>query len=106
LSPNEKKLVGTWEFTGIDATGRLTLRADHTSETLFPDMDDSTKWEVLLRGSWRLEGNDLIMEEKPTFGPSVPGDPPRQMELTRITIREFGSDKLVPEKGGPYKRVK
>lgn len=103
LSPTEKMLVGTWQFTGIDATGRMVLRADHRSATLFPITGQN--FEVVAKGSWRVDGDELVRIEKPTFGPSVPGDAPPKVQTTRMRIREIHRDRLVVGDGPDMKRV-
>jgi|SRR5882724_2507275 len=103
LSPLEQKIVGTWQFTGIDATGRIVLRPDHSCATMFPIMG---QWEVLAKGTWRIDGRDLVRVEKPTFGPSVPGDPPPKIERSRMRIHSVTRDEFALGDGLPMKRLK
>jgi hypothetical protein len=103
--PEEQKIIGTWEFTGIDATGRVVFRRDHTVVDLFPEDDRSinARWIPLAAGKWRLEGNDIVTEEETLPLRFVPSPTSR---TTRITIREFHEDRLEREgERGPFLRV-
>jgi hypothetical protein len=102
LSPNEEKVVGTWEYTGIDATGRVVLRRDHTVVDMF---FIEGAWEPVASGTWRLEGNELVTEENSLIGPSIPGDTPRPKEITRLKIRAFERNKLVRDEDSDFTRV-
>src|ERR1041385_3006028 len=69
LTPMEKKLVGAWKFTGLDATGLVVFRSDHTVVDLMREKDPfgwdpRGRWVPVSWGTWRLEGNDVITEEK------------------------------------------
>jgi hypothetical protein len=109
LSPTERKLVGTWEYSGMDFTTRVAFRSDHTMATFFPDQDGRV-WTPTSSGTWRMEGNDLLIEEQFLPNPlPLPGDTPRPKEAGRLTIREVTTDKIVwAESVGfqPYTRVK
>jgi hypothetical protein len=97
LSPGEEKIIGTWEFTGLDATGRVVFRRDHTVVDLFPENDSTiAKWAPTAWGKWRLEGNEIVTDEEilPIPGHSTP---PRR--ITRLPIREFGDNRLVRADG-------
>jgi hypothetical protein len=95
LSHNEERVVGVWEFTGIDATGRIVYRRDHIAVELFPDYEGlNAKWAPRSWGSWRLEGDDIVSEMEAFPIPEMPAVPKR---TTRTSIREFHEDKLVRE---------
>ena len=105
LSPLEQKVIGTWQFTGIDASGRIVLRADHTCATMLP-ITGRRGWEILAKGTWRIDGNHLIRVEKPWFGPSVSVDPPGPSVTSKLPIRSITPDRFELGAGRPMKRVK
>jgi hypothetical protein len=105
-APEEDKILGTWEFTGIDATGRVVFRRDHKVVHLFPEQDSSTnaRWIPLAAGTWRLEGNEIVTDVKTL--PLRGVDSPTQ-RTTRMMVREFHEDRLVREEGrSPFFRVR
>jgi|ERR1044071_900564 len=104
-SPLEQKITGTWQFAGIDFTCRIVLRADHTCATLVP-IAGRRGWEMLAKGTWRIEGHYLIRVEKPTFGPSVSADPPGPSVTSKLLIRSITPDTFALGGGLPMKRVK
>jgi hypothetical protein len=93
LSPNEQKVVGTWEAPGGFGP-RCIFRADHTSETLFLGKDG--KWVVMSEGTWRLEGNAIDEDFKFISPAPDPGETPRIFK-GRTRVIEFQKDKLVME---------
>ena len=105
VSLTEKEIVGTWEFAGIDATGRMIFRPDHTVEQMFPHEDNSHEWYTFTRGKWWLEGNTIVADQAFVMEPTD-GATPFPREVTRMAVRESHPDKLVFEKGSPFTRVK
>ena len=97
LSENERKLVGTWDRTGMDTNERITYRADHTMEST---MSDGSSTEPFATGTWRLEGNIFIEEFTVPWQP-VAGETPFPKQVIRDRIVEFQPDKIVREKGRP-----
>ena len=67
LLPLEEKMVGTWQIIGFPSPPekmvhlRFRCSLDHTFETL-----DCSKAKpvVLSKGTWRIEGSDLLTEEQ------------------------------------------
>ena len=106
LSPEEEKVVGTWEFTGLDFTNRVVFHRNHRSEELYAREDSLLAkisfWAAMSRGTWKLEGDAIVTDEQVIVGPQ-----PRERRVTRIKILEFLPDKLVRE-GNPdaFHRVK
>jgi hypothetical protein len=93
----EKRIVGTWQFSMMDATGRMIFRADHTYSTLFPFSrgDDGLRdWTVVFKGTWRIDGHYLVVEEKDVFKPSAAGNPPPPIRHVRVPIRLITKDKV------------
>ena len=66
LSPDEAKVVGTWDRNGMDATERTIFRSDHTMES---EMSDGSGTHPFAKGTWRLEGNILVTEYTVKFDP-------------------------------------
>jgi hypothetical protein len=97
LSENERKLVGTWDRTGMDTNERITYRADHTMEST---MSDGSSTEPFAKGTWRLEGNILIEEFTVPWQP-VAGETPFPKQVIRDPIVAFQPEKIVREKGRP-----
>lgn len=107
LTPTEQKVVGTWEYTGMDFTNRIVFREDHTVTTLFPDSQREEKWVPAVFGTWKLEGDELVTVEQFRNPYPIPGQTPARIETTRMKILEFAPDKLVREKPrAPLIRVK
>ena len=97
LSENERKLIGTWDHTGMDTNERITYRADHTMEST---MSDGSGTQPFAKGTWRLEGNVLVEEFTVPWQP-VAGETPFPKQVIRDPILEFQPDKIVREKGRP-----
>lgn len=97
ITPAEAKVLGTWEFTGLDATVRLVFRRDHTVVSLSSQADGfKEKWAPAAWGTWRLEGNEIVTDEE-VF--PIGGYLPKHRQVARVPIREFGEDKLVRADG-------
>ena len=84
LSPLEQKVIGTWQFTGVDASLRIVLNADHTCATMVP-VTGRRGWQILAKGTWRIDGHYLIRVEKPAPGPSVTS----KLRMGSITAHRF-----------------
>jgi hypothetical protein len=97
LSENERKLIGTWDHTGMDTNERITYRADHTMQST---ISDGSGTEPFAKGTWRLEGNILVEEFTVPWQP-VAGETPFPKQVVRDPIVEFQADKIVREKGRP-----
>lgn len=104
LSPLEKSVLGEWHFTGRDPV-RIILRADHTCATLLPTAGGSG-WEILAKGTWRIEGDYLIRVEKPVFGPSASVRPAGPSVTSKLRIGSITRDRFQLGAGLPMKRVK
>jgi len=94
LSPNEEKLVGTWEQEPAGFGPRCVFNRDHTLAVLFPGSDG--KWMVMSKGTWRLDGNDIIDDFKFTFRTPDPGETP-QVFRGRTKLLEFQQDRFIVE---------
>jgi hypothetical protein len=96
VSPAEERIIGIWEFTGIDATGRVVFHRDHTVVDLFPDSDAPYVWGPSASGTWRLEGDEVVTDDQVL---PIPGYSPFPRRITRIPIREYHGDRWVREEG-------
>jgi hypothetical protein len=66
LSPAERKIVGTWVENGIDYTTYYHCHSDHSLVAVSPTGPDRKPLPVVVsKGTWRVEGNDFIMEFAP-----------------------------------------
>ena len=94
LSTLDEKLVGTWQYTTVDATVRTTLKVDHTITISFDGK------EQIPAGKWRVEGNELVKDIYIDFhSPEFP--PTREVQISEVT-----ADKLVMNPGLTYTRVR
>src|SRR3954453_9651645 len=72
LSPAEKRIVGEWWSYSIGGVVVERVRADHAWESEGGCIDPSP----ILRGRWRVDGSDLVVEpDRTQFGDS-PADVP------------------------------
>jgi hypothetical protein len=102
LTPDERKLIGTWESHSMDATWRTTFNPDHTCSTVF-EVDG--RFDDPIPGTWRLVGSQLITEmhfsnkEAPLQERTTP-----QILTEKITF--VSHDKIEGSVNYPYIRVK
>lgn len=52
--PKESEIIGTWEYSGLDAVRQITFRPDHTVSDYWPYMGE--KEEDGMRGIWHISG--------------------------------------------------
>ncbi|MFN2542000.1 MAG: hypothetical protein ABR514_07515, partial [Chthoniobacterales bacterium] len=96
LSPEEAKLVGTWEYVAIDAVGHFTLTAGHRVTLAFP-RDDSANapFRATAWGHWRLDGNEFVYDiSNKKLG--------IDKQQTRIRLLEIGHDKVITDGHSPW----
>lgn len=89
----EKKVIGVWEFTGLDAVVRIVFRRDHKVVELFrdPNCTIDCRWDPTFAGRWQVEAGEIVTHEAMLpYGDTLP--PPR---VTRIQIRELQADRLL-----------
>jgi hypothetical protein len=60
LSPNERRVVGTWVVHTIDSHDYTIVRPNHTYEEVSDLL--SRELNLLCIGHWRVEGDDIITE--------------------------------------------
>jgi hypothetical protein len=68
LQAPEKRIVGVWEWTTIDAVGRMKIHPDHRYEMWFVETkrdEDHPNPEYVMHGQWRIEGQEFIYIEDP-----------------------------------------
>jgi hypothetical protein len=101
VSPAEEKVVGTWEYSGVDSSPRLVLRSDRIEVVLVSDRLNNRhvlKWAPASWGQWQLDGKTIVISNDHVFGL----DGPRPVgETRRIPIQEFHTNRLVLGDGTP-----
>src|SRR3979490_1572359 len=80
---SESKLVGRWQLPGTPI--KATFRADHTFQM---ETSDGHNSRVLVTGSWRCEGDQLLTTMQTTDGK-------RQDSQERYTIITLNRTKFV-----------
>ena len=99
----DERVVGIWQFSGMDATMDYVFKADHTFELWAPSMDvDQSKgpWLQMDFGSWHIEKDELIIEYKRSRSRlfrALRTGPTNQAEL----ISASGADSLDSPVSGP-----
>src|SRR2546423_12325587 len=70
LSPAERSVIGTWSVQEIDGAEYMVLRADHSyafvAEAKPGEFERNT---LCCEGSWRIEGDDLIIDCTAVYSP-------------------------------------
>jgi hypothetical protein len=86
LSPNERKVVGTWELRLMDATGFKIFNADHSYASVADASNDPRVPRLLLTcaGTWRIEGDDLITDCMAAYGSESVKKPERHVEREKL----------------------
>ena len=102
LSPNEEKVIGTWEAPGGFGP-RCIYNRDHTQEVWFPGFDGG-KWIMMSKGTWHLDGNDIVADSKFAYRASDPGETMRVWR-GRTRVLEFRRDRLILD-GSPKELVR
>jgi hypothetical protein len=103
LSATEQKMVGTWDYTGLDSTYRWVFNASRSLTVLSPDIDydQNHRWLRAATGTWRVDGDVVSIDAVIHLGP-----PAGEKQHWQFRILDFGRDKLVREGSVPYIRVK
>src|SRR3954470_9208489 len=89
LSVNERKVVGTWEQKSFDSTEPeyYVLKPDHSyAFVTAEDGDGKRSHLVLATGSWRIEGDDVIIDST-SVDPRPEGEkraPKRHLNRERV----------------------
>jgi hypothetical protein len=81
LSIAEKRVIGTWEYSGLDATRRIRFTADHKVSDWWPEMGDTEQTGV--HGTWRIAGWNVVlsMDYKSAFKDSAITPPPAEGKM-------------------------
>jgi hypothetical protein len=92
LSANERKVVGTWEQKSFDSTEPeyYVLKPDHSyAFVTAEDVDGKWSHVALATGSWRIEGDDIVMDST-SVDPRPNGEkrPPKK-HFNRKRVVEF-----------------
>jgi hypothetical protein len=105
LSPAERAIVGTWVEYGMDYTTYYHCHSDHSLVAVSPTGPDRKPPPVVVaKGTWRVEGNDFIME----FAPFVDshGRERWPKRIRRSSIKDLTAKTLITEDRWRYKRAK
>jgi hypothetical protein len=101
----EQKLIGTWSYSGMDWTNYYDLHADHSVRVMSPLDDTGAERPLVLGdGTWRLDGDRLLIEWALYKDASGQTRYPPRTEKGRI--KELTSEKLVMDDGSNYHREK
>ena len=68
LSEPEKKVIGVWTWTTIDAVGRMRIRPSHRFDMWFVESksdEDHPASRHVTHGSWRIEGDEFVYTYDP-----------------------------------------
>ena len=113
------RLVGIWQFTGMDATMDYVFKADLTYEVWAEPMDTTLSkgpWLQMDFGSWKIEGDEIIIESHrplPEWLKEMAPDTIDRSEVLkravqrvdRLKVSRFGTDKIEFQKGGAFIRA-
>jgi hypothetical protein len=103
LSPAERKIVGTWVEHGMDYTTYFHCHSDHSLVAASPSGPAGEPHPmVMAKGTWRVQGNDFIIEFAPLIDPS--GRERIKKSVRRSAIKELTSAALVTEDHWRYER--
>jgi hypothetical protein len=87
LSPEERMVVGTWESLGYDHVSYTILNSDHSFAYVSDWNTESKGLELDSRGTWRVDGDDLVAEaERPAIDDS---NSQPEKSIQRVKIAEF-----------------
>jgi hypothetical protein len=108
----DERMVGIWQFSGMDATMDYVFKADHTFELWAPSMDvEQSKgpWLKMDFGNWRIEKDEIVIEYKRPRSPWM-----KKLEkssgialpsVTRHRVLLFGLDKIEFREDRPFIRA-
>jgi hypothetical protein len=110
-SPDER-MVGIWQFSGMDATMDYVFKADHTFELWAPSMDvEQSKgpWLQMDFGTWHVENDEMIIEyqrpRSPEFEGFLKSEGISLPQVTRHRVLRVGADKIEFQEGGSFIRA-
>jgi hypothetical protein len=108
----DKRMVGIWQFSSMDATMDYVFKADHTFELWAPSMDvEQSKgpWLNMDFGKWHTEKDELIIEYKRPRSQSLEEFLKSKGysldSVTRSRVIHFDADKIEFEDGGLFIRA-
>ena len=80
----ESRVIGTWEYSGLDAIGRMRFYPDHKTAWWFVETGtESTEPKDAVYGSWHIRGLYLVcdMDYSAIFKDSDMTPPPAHQRL-------------------------
>ena len=87
LWTSESRVIGTWEYSTLDAIGRMRFYADHKTAWWFVETGtESIEPKDAVYGTWYIRGLHLVcdMDYAPMFKESVLTPPPAHNELPLV----------------------
>jgi hypothetical protein len=108
----DERIVGIWQFSGMDATMDYVFKADHTFELWAPSMDlEQSKgpWLQMDFGIWHIKADELIIEYKrpcsPEFEEFLKSEEIALPTTTRHKVVRYAPDRIEFDRGGPFIRA-
>jgi|SRR6476660_7283380 len=89
LSDTEKKVIGVWQWTTIDAVGRIRIRANHRFDVWFIESErdeDHPDSRYVTHGHWSIEGGEFVY----IHDPGQLGGQLVALEHPHIPVSDFG----------------
>jgi hypothetical protein len=88
LSATEKRVIGVWTWTTIDAVGRMRMRPSHQFDMWFINSksdEDHPDPRLVTHGRWSIEGTQFVYIHDPG---QLDGQ--LQVDEYRIPVSDFG----------------
>ncbi|HKP02457.1 MAG TPA: hypothetical protein VJU77_03760 [Chthoniobacterales bacterium] len=85
LSATEKRIIGVWEWTTVDAVGRMRIRPNHRFDEWFLESErdeDHPDSRSVTHGRWSIEGAEFVYVHDPHY--------PFALEHPHIPLSDFG----------------
>ena len=99
LSSDEAKVVGTWQWVGMDAIGKITYSRDHrVAECLLRGeaYEGECAPKDIAHGRWWIQGDQVIYKLEDGSG----------SEEVKFPLEWFLDGGAMPPKGPSFKRLK
>jgi hypothetical protein len=87
LSPNERRVIGTWLVHTIDSDDYTIVRPNH----IFEEVSNlgGEELTLLCLGHWRIEGNDIVTECSLPVAPGLEKEIHNPTYSNRLSIDVF-----------------
>lgn len=100
-APSDKDVVGTWEWSSMDATGRMKFDSDHRVVQWWVETSDGDAVPATASvGTWRIEGPDVayVLHNQHL-------DAPQPEKESKIPLTDFSRRWWFPRPGA-FRRIK